>query len=527
MSPPPAVYSPRKVACIQLLLSLARKEPSLEVRSPSERKADCIQGILREEELLWDRKIPLESVLSLAKAYCQDLLGSCPETDDIAMGVKHGPGVAIGSTRGFESSYYKFSRWPYRVSPRARSLLQDVIRSDERWLGALEDSYRTRYGIAFWAILNWEVFWDRVLEDCPFNRITTVPKDGTRDRPIAVEPVGSVYLQLGIERVIRSRLKLAGLDLNDQTPNQRLAREGSLDQTPKGPVTIDLSNASDTVSWELVRAVFPPDWFSLLDSVRSPYGVLPDGTALRYAKFSSMGNGVTFVLESLVFFCLAKSVSIRFGHPDDASRIRAYGDDIVVPKYLWVILKYYLEAWGFHVNMKKSFTQGPVRESCGSDYYYGINVRPIFLKKIPDEIDELIGLRNRLHRWFVLRLGEGVPLSLDCFFLKHIERGESLPIGPESDTEMDSYWHSVQTHRMSEFVHVRCYSRQSKKILAKEFLFRKLMHSLLSVERTASGQFDVIARRSGTLCQSWRTVSRSFYRDDDGNLQDHARLRRS
>jgi len=524
MSPAKLPYSPHKVAGMQLILSLAKKEPSLETKSPSERKDDCIQGILREEESLVGRKIHRESVLSLAKAICVDVLGQCPDTDEIAMSAKHGPGVSIGASKGFESSYFKFSQWPYRVSPIARSLLRDVIRSDERWMGALEDSYRTRYGIPFWSILNWEIFWDKILEDCPFNRITTVPKDGTKDRPIAIEPGGSVYLQLGIERCIRRRLKLVGLDLNDQVPNQILASLGSVDASPEGPATIDLSNASDTISLELVRELLPPDWFELLNSVRSPWGVLPDGTALRYAKFSSMGNGATFVLESLIFYSLAKAISYRFGSPRDAKAIRVYGDDIVIPRYLWIPLKCYLESWGFRVNTRKSFVSGPVRESCGADFYYGHNVRPVFLKRIPRDLSELVGIRNRLHRWFVLHTGLSIPQELDDFFLKFVKHPRRVPIGPETEDEFDTFWHSTLTGRMPEFVRVRAYRRVPVRLPAREFHFRKLMHNLLHIG-SSSGRFEVTMRGEGTLRQACRVVYRSFYRDWFGRIQDCTRHR--
>ncbi len=39
-----------------------------------------------------------------------------------------------------------------------------------------------------------------------------------------------------------------------------------------------------------------------------------------------------------------------------------------------------LQLCGFTVNSSKSFTDGPFRESCGHDYYKGIDIRPVYTK---------------------------------------------------------------------------------------------------------------------------------------------------
>jgi hypothetical protein len=134
----------------------------------------------------------------------------------------------------------------------------------------------------------------------PGNRIITVAKNYKTNRTIAVEPCMNMYVQKGIGGLMRRRLKRAGFDLNDQTRNQRLALIGSFSGTL---ATIDMSMASDTVSYELVRLLAPSDWFEALEQCRSPVGVLPDGTRIWYHKFSSMGNGYTFELETAIFCC--------------------------------------------------------------------------------------------------------------------------------------------------------------------------------------------------------------------------------
>lgn len=520
MSPPREVLQPYKVAAISLLVSFAKKDPSLETVSPAQRRANCIQGVIDLDGGLWDLKVPVDSVLSLARQYCLDLLGDAPELDEIAKGAKHGPGVALPLTRQHTSSYFKFSRWPYHVQPRAKGLLRAVITEDKRWLGALEDSYRRFHQIPKWVLLNWEVFWDNILVDQPYNRIATVPKDGARDRPIAIEPVGGVYLQLGLERCIRDRLRKRGLDLDDQEPNRRLARDGSFRDGSLAPVTIDLSDASDTVSRDLVKRLLPDDWFQLLDSVRSPYGLLPDGSYLRYAKMSSMGNGTTFVLESLVFYCLLVALARRFGEESDLKTVRVYGDDIVIPKHLGRVCLTYLKAWGFRPNPRKSFLAGPVRESCGGDYYYGYDVRPVYFRGQVRDVSDILTIRNLLNRWFWLRLGYRIPGELDSYFMSFCPPG--LPIGPESDVEFGTYIHNEGCY---EPYPTPALTRRTRVLPAREFWFRRLMNNLLHVEGTF-GSFDVTTRERGALRQTWRRVWRVPYGSSALYYRSHLNLER-
>jgi len=62
----------------------------------------------------------------------------------------------------------------------------------------------------------------------PGNKVVTVPKNSKTDRIIAIEPTMNMYIQKGLGGCIRNCLRRVGVDLNDQTKNQRLAREGSL-----------------------------------------------------------------------------------------------------------------------------------------------------------------------------------------------------------------------------------------------------------------------------------------------------------
>lgn len=221
-------------------------------------------------------------------------------------------------------------------------------------------------------------------------KLTFVPKDAKQYRSVVTEPVLSGMCQLGIGDYMKRLLLGAGLDIRDQDKNQVLARIGSL---TGDLATLDLSSASDLVSKELVAFLLPVDWWSFLKRYRSS-SVSYEGDIINLEKFSSMGNGYTFALETLIFYALSWAAC-----PKDAV-VRAYGDDIIVPTQYAPLVIEVLESCGFDINMNKSFWEGPFRESCGADYLSGINIRPYYF-------DTLISCENifSFHN-FLVRNGE-------------------------------------------------------------------------------------------------------------------------
>lgn len=209
----------------------------------------------------------------------------------------------------------------------------------------------------------------------PYNTVAFVPKDAKTHRAIAVEPSINSFLQRAVGVSIRSRLKRWGINLHSQEKNRRLAHEGSLSGSF---ATIDLSMASDTIAYKVIDYLFPSEWSVLLKLLRSPAYRLGDSVH-SYEKFSSMGNGYTFEVETLVFSAICKAICL----PDEEWSV--YGDDIIVPTHRVPDLAKVLDHLGFLVNEKKSFSSGPFRESCGADFFLGQNVRGFFLKEIkPD-----------------------------------------------------------------------------------------------------------------------------------------------
>lgn len=360
--------------------------------------------------------LPVHEIFHLARRKIQRWLGPV-NVGEILENVRHGPGGCLGVTRPWSTPYYKFNADTYTVTTGAYWLAVRTIASCDPWVRAIAKKlghppsesfgcipYETKVRLA-----------DSILALAEENKVTFVPKDASTDRAIAVEPMMNVMVQLSIGSCLKERLRRAGCDLSDQTRNQSLALEGSVDDGVYSPCTIDLEMASDTVCRELVAELLPEDWFSLMDATRSRWGVDPGGSIIEWEKFSSMGNGFTFELESLIFYALSQSVSDLIGTSDWYSetfgptyrygQVSVYGDDIIVPRTCEALLRSVLRFVGFRVNETKSFREGPFRESCGADFFNGFPVRPFFFKREAAHVYDFVHLHNGL------KMLAGNPLS--------------------------------------------------------------------------------------------------------------------
>lgn len=223
------------------------------------------------------------------------------------------------------------------------------------------------------------------------NVIITVPKNSKTDRVIAVEPGLNLWFQKAIGTMIRKRLLRVGIDLNSQERNQHLAQRASYNNSL---ATVDFSSASDSISRELVRFLIPERWLTLMEVTRSIVGTY-DGQALRWNKFSSMGNGFTFELESLIFFAAASAVQ---DHLNIDGPISVFGDDVIIPSACYNLFSSYTAFLGFRVNQKKSFSTGYFRESCGAHFYDDVCCKPLFLKEKLQNVQQLYKLANGVRR---------------------------------------------------------------------------------------------------------------------------------
>lgn len=349
----------------------------------NERLAPYLEGFTHP-----DYDVRVGSHIEALQKEIADLLGGCPSMDDLQP--RFGPGATF-------SDQATVSTVPDKIS-RPASLTHN----------------------AFWFLLDWVgTSWGRESLSVyvnPFpvrgNRYAVAPKDAVKDRSIAAEPSINIFYQLAVGQKIRHRLKRRGIDLDvAQNRHRQVARDASISGLS---ATLDLSNASDTMAWSLVKLLLPYQWFNLLNQLRSPFTRMnkDDCSAvlgrtpwtvgdhwIKLEKFSSMGNGFTFELESLLFYAIADYASRQsLATTDDMQPTLVFGDDIICDSRGVQSVISLLQFLGFRTNDTKSFVSGPFRESCGGDFWAGRPVRPFNLKESLDEPQQLIACANGIYR---------------------------------------------------------------------------------------------------------------------------------
>jgi hypothetical protein len=245
-----------------------------------------------------------------------------------------------------------------------------------------------------------------------------------------------------------------------------------------------------------------------------------------------MGNGGTFAVESLIFAAVCYACSrYAFGR-FRRDLITVFGDDIIVPESIGMHTVAMLRCCGFQINSEKSFLSGNIKESCGTDWIHGNSVRPIFLKRLPNFIDELYTHRNLLVRWFELHMGYH-PDSLDEAFIGWVPKRFQL-FGPLSDEEFGGYLHCPKAFGFRNCGYsFKAVTTVIARTRADSFLFRKLMHPLReitpcqwrpSVGANNGSTFDVtnpfrISRRVvDRRCSDWNTDYRPLFRTPPGEI---------
>jgi len=306
---------------------------------------------------------------------------------------KWGPGATFDLRRDVATPDNKISR-TISVTNSALPWFRAVVESDPHWaycfLGEIPEG-------PFAFLPEYNPY--KVVQG---SRFLTVSKNAKTDRCIAAEPTGNSFLQQGVHSYMRRRLKRFGVDLDDQSINQRLAQ----DAYSLGLSTLDLSAASDSIASELIYHLLPLNWALFLDSLRS-HSTCVRGEWIRTEKFASMGNAFCFELESLIFWALASSVDETCSKD---SVVSVYGDDIIVDRKAYNSVVELLEFCGFEVNSEKSYKEGNFFESCGKHFHRGHDVTPVFQKEVVIHPSEIIRAHNRLSR-LSSRLIRGVALE--------------------------------------------------------------------------------------------------------------------
>lgn len=209
-------------------------------------------------------------------------------------------------------------------------------------------------------------------EVCSTLDLALVPKSWKSLRPVKPQTLLGTFITNGLGTVLASRLLKVRLNIRRlQEQHKRLVREASKDRKL---VTADLSAASDSISWELLCRLLPRKWLGAVMLGCARYVQGQSGVKVRLSSVATMGDGHTFPLQTLIFYSLIKAVGELKGQPD--AKVSVYGDDLIYPTDLHQMVTYTLRCLHFNLNLEKTYAKGYFRESCGSDCYRGIDVRP-------------------------------------------------------------------------------------------------------------------------------------------------------
>jgi len=278
-------------------------------------------------------------------------------------------------------------------------------------------------------------------------KLDVVPKNEATDRTIMVEPALNTFFQLMAGDCIEHRLKTYfGIHIDSGASSD--VSEGSRGRGPQADqnrelcsryslsnegVTIDLASASDSMSIGVLREILPKRILEYLLLLRSGRVVI-DGETRQLYMIGTMGNGFTFPLQTTLFASVVAAAYLAKGMTPETHSNKnwgVFGDDIIVPKFLSASVIRLLTILGFEVNTAKSFFEGPFRESCGVDSFKGVNVRPVYIKRLERKQDLFVAI-NRLLEWCVVH---GVRLDSTLALLRKRCRGDTfVPIADPYDS---------------------------------------------------------------------------------------------
>lgn len=288
---------------------------------------------------------------------------------------KHGPGATAEGISG--NAKYLMRKWHQRLEPYFPVLDHAFVNADARLTPEFEDVQLVEES-----------------EEQPV-KVIPVPKTLKTPRIIAIEPVCMQYAQQALAEQIIKLLEVhpftsGHVNFTDQSINRGLAMTSSADGKL---ATIDMSSASDLVPYEAAISMFDsnPDLRDAISACRSTRAQLPSGDTIPLSKFASMGSALCFPIEAMYFYtiCVAallKEHKLPVTYPairKTAGQVYVYGDDIIIPSDKSDVVTDTLHKYYCKVNVRKSFSTGKFRESCGMDAYGGEEVTPTYIRQLP------------------------------------------------------------------------------------------------------------------------------------------------
>lgn len=248
-------------------------------------------------------------------------------------------------------------------------------------------------------------------------KVLAVPKSFKTARIIAKEQTRRAYFMQGLRKLWVDWLDITGdstyVDVEDQEPNQEACRIASID---KGMVTVDMSHASDSISYTL-GAILNGPWFDqyIYRPYASHYLDLPGGVRRRSNIYFTSGSPCTFIFESCFFLAVARAAThyvnlwITMGDRRRKKCLepRTFGDDVLIDERAYDLYLLLLTQLGCCVNVDKTFgSDSDYRESCGVEYRNGYPLHTIKWPRNcfsitkerakPEDLASLISLQHKV-----------------------------------------------------------------------------------------------------------------------------------
>lgn len=233
-----------------------------------------------------------------------------------------------------------------------------------------------------------------------FLNLVNVPKSWKTLRSITPLTLIGLFLSYGIGGLATERLRTRGkLNIKKlQARHRKLARKYSLTRTH---ATTDLRRASDSIMSHHLNAVLPRDWYVALRRTFNRKLNIANHDELVYSmSVLPMGNGATFPIETLFFYCVIKAIGNLLKVKGTYS---AYGDDLIYPSKIHAYVTVVFAELGIGINEDKTFVESDFRESCGGDYYRGIDVRPALLPQ-----NEMSHLKGKRYAAYLYKVANGL-----------------------------------------------------------------------------------------------------------------------
>lgn len=347
----------------QLRSILKRHRYQNDIYSDSELQQEAINSFLQTQSRI--ANVDLDSlsasdqiILNLAARYVSEVLGPYSDEEHRSL-CRFGSGATVGIPVRAASLA---ARWELPISGSQNQIhwfdseMSQVDCISKYWSNQQKSAERPFY------------------REVDSLALVLVPKTFKSLRVIMPNTTIGSYMSYGLGEMIRNRLKSAGYNISDlQQRHRYYAQQGSIHGLW---TTADLSSASDSITDALVRRLFPKDWYDILSYSRIGSVRMPDGSVVQSNTFCTMGIGYTFPLQTLVFLSLLKAIEhFHYGRLN-RRLISVYGDDMIYSSRMHEQVVSFFSKVGFIVNLDKTYCEGNFRESCGGDYYHGMDVRP-------------------------------------------------------------------------------------------------------------------------------------------------------